>query len=664
MKLQNKTCISRQFFLAFAWFLITSLNYQSLHLFSSTSRSNFKTNLFPDFPCSQEYPQYGNQFIKLLEINPDSAQSTALALFNQNPTNKLSAYFASNFYQSGVFTHAVYWTEKLYIQIPDSSVYEALLIIIKQAGLQSIQTGHWAEAARYFEKSASYQPLEPEHYTSAAAAWINAGKNMEALSCLEKGFTVLPDNTDIRSMLKQIYFHQKEYSEFETLLKKHLSQHPEDIAAQIDLSQTLIAAGRGVEGLKKLEKLRDQYSDSPIILDTLAKLYHQSMHFESERRIYRDWLNYDRSRDSLYLKMAESYEIENNWKSARKCYQKYIQKHSNDIDILFKIAETYMHESCPDSSLFIYKKILIKSPSNTMALKQAGQTSESLNHPDSALKFYEEWEKIDAKSPAPLIAQAEILEKTGQHTIAFRKYLQAEKLGGNAFSAYGLFKSYVRENNSVKTEEYFKIGFKRSVHEIAESENRIQRQFIQKYTSEEQVNSQLINSKSQLEYLKNTMTELFRYGLVHYPVTLEKIMNSLFTEYPNSPLLMEFLGDYYSLKKYFAKAEAYYKKVFEYNPREIHNQIKLIQVLEQSGKYDEAFRLCRASVEHNPDNVTSIRLCIDIAEKSGNLEVLADRWEQLCQSHSDYSTLKQYLISVWHKLGRNDKVLMLLDEQS
>ena len=599
----------------------------------------------------------------LIRQDPDSAQALAMSQFRQRPSNETAARFASLFFVNDLYTHAAWWAEKLAGPLPDTTLQKAIVIILHRAGLQCAGQNRWEEAAGYYERAAVHQPRVPDHYAAAAMAWLKAGNQEKALSVLREGFQTIPGDSAIRSLTKSIHFSFKAFPEYARLLENHLSIHPEDIASRIDLCHAWIAMGRRQEAFSSLENLGKTHPKNPLVFGALADLYRKSLNTEAERRLYHEWLNSHPEQDTLFLNLAGTYRSEANWPMMRHYYRLYLKNHPGNIPVLFETARTYENESSPDSSLQIYRRILNLDGSNIMALQYAGKNAEAAGMPDTAILYYSRWEAASPGSAAPLVAQARVLEHQDQPEAALEKYRQAEQQDGNAQSAFGLFRLYAAKQMPDETEAYLIKSLRRAIPELASAEQTVQARFVRAAGSGEDTGAAITPDMAEdPAAIKKMIRDLAGYGITNYPATVEKALNDLLAEYEDSPLLLELAGDLYTSQKSYVQAAAYYEKYLSLRPRETQNQIKLVTALEKSGNNDKALRLCRAAVEQEPENPAFIRLCIGIADKTGDLPVLARRWEQLCGAHPEYDILRRHLISVWNRLGRNDKVTALLHE--
>ncbi len=94
-------------------------------------------------------------------------------------------------------------------------------------------------------------------------------------------------------------------------------------------------------------------------------------------------------------------------------------------------------------------------------------------------------------------------------------------------------------------------------------------------------------------------------------------------------------------------------------------QIKYADLLLQEGETERAYHIYRACIEHDRENAGLQLKCIATAGQLHDLPALAARWQRIVDHHPDpeTKTLRRSLISIWNQLGRNDKVLSLLETQ-
>ena len=133
--------------------------------------------------------------------------------------------------------------------------------------------------------------------------------------------------------------------------------------------------------------------------------------------------------------------------------------------------------------------------------------------------------------------------------------------------------------------------------------------------------------------------------------------------YPNAPLLIRFLGEACMRQRNYSRSIILFKNVLQYQPADLEVHLLLARTLELSDAPEEALRVYQTVAEHDVTNESVIQRCIHLARKTGQLESLAQRWDMLVRFHNEaeYDFLKRQVISLWHDLGRNDRVQNLLE---
>ncbi|MDZ7724202.1 MAG: hypothetical protein U5R06_15695 [candidate division KSB1 bacterium] len=171
----------------------------------------------------------------------------------------------------------------------------------------------------------------------------------------------------------------------------------------------------------------------------------------------------------------------------------------------------------------------------------------------------------------------------------------------------------------------------------------------------------VLKYSNRIEKLNFILGEVINTWIPNPDYSFEKQLDQLLNKYPNHPLLLELLSEHYAEKRMYTQAESSYLKLLSIEPRDINGQNGLAQVYENTGRYNNAFRVYMRLVELDLSREASYRSAINMAEKTDQLEKLAERWQQLYRAHKDLEPLKKHLILVWNKLGRN-KVRELSDQ--
>lgn len=647
-------------------FTITILLLSSLCFAQTTADKVNYQSLIPDLRRNVEQNPYSSTSWKVLtQAFLNSGKSDSAAFTARSSAKYLSdditlfAWYADLFWKASLYSDAIVWIEKLYSLNPNEQLRTVLINAYHNAGVEKAQIFDWQQAALYFKKALELDSDDKGRYAPLALAYAKSGKFEQALQIVNEGSKRFGKTNQLMDIEKYIYVQKKDFQKLEEILEVYVEKNSDDVEARLDLNRVRNALGESAEALSDLDKMKEEFPENMQIYGELSSLQQQSGQFTLERQTYIDMLDRYPEADSLYLKIAQTYESEKNWPKARNYYNKYLEKNPESIKCLFSIAHTYQRESRLDSALIVYKKIIKRQPKNVNALEQAGKTAADIYRYQEALQYFQSWGEFVSDDSQPHIAQAKVLQKLGRTQEARERYEDAERIKGCAFSAFQLFLIHKKMGNLDKAKEFQLLALQRSIGELAEKEKQIR----SKSANADFILNESNNKTSdEIKVLKNILNSITDNWIPDQNNgSLEMHLKIFLDEYPHAPIILKILADIYFKNNKFSQAEIYYKEFLSYNPRSINGQRGLAKVYEQSGNDRTAFLIYLRIVELDFTNQESYQSAINFAEKTGRLNQLAMRWEQLYRAHKKSEMLRKNLVLVWNKLGRNDKVREIIE---
>lgn len=590
----------------------------------------------------------------------DSLQTWADSLLTGLVPGEKDAALAGLFFESGHYRHSAYWFRRLYERHGDQETRRSLSAALRNAGVEAYGRRQFPEAADFLQESLALSPGPPELFHAAGAALFQAGRPEQSLACLEEGLRKYPDDRRMFQMLMSVSMQGRSPEELGSFLETLLEENPCHEEGRDTLSRLRAFMGKREESLRLLIRGMEKCGWNPRWAGTRAFLYHEYGQFALEREVYQDWLVRNPAADTLMIHIAKTHESQKQWPEARRVYRAFGDKR-NALPY-FAMAETFRLEGMPDSALFLYEAHLQGDPSDIASLMRAGEAAEALGLPDRALEFYGRWSSQHPDDPAPWMARGRVQEEKGQTQAAREAYLQAEIRGRKAASAYALYRLPDRVQAPDSRLLYRRLALERAVKEIEELESKTQ----------DRLNPRRILLDSALDRgenarhdsLKNMIRHIYEEWITEDPSALERVLLERLQEHAGAPLLLDGLAGVYAATGRPEKARIFYEKAVERNPRDIGKLVKLGDLYTALGEADLALRVFRSAVEWSPHEEALMKRCIRAAEAAGRLESLARRWERLVETHAEYERMKENLIALWHRLGRNDKVTALKKENA
>jgi len=638
--------------------------------FSSTQTTidtNQYQSFIPDLRKKIEQNPYNSLSWKVLtQAYLDLGKSDSAAFTARSSEKYLSdditlfAFYADLFWKASLYSEAAVWIEKLYSSNPSEQLRTLLINAYHNAGVKQAQTSDWKQAALYFQKALELDSDTEERYSPLALVYAKDGKFEEALEIIDQGSKGFGKSKQLMEIEKYIHVQKKDFHGLEKILETYVNNNPDDVEARLDLNRVRNVLGKSGKALNDLDKMKEKFPENTKIYGELSSLQKQTAQFALERQTYIDMLDQYPEADSLYLKIAHTYEKEHNWTKAREYYNQYCDKYPGTMDCMLLIANTYRRESKLDSALFIYRDVIKKEAKNVKVLELAGETAADIHRYQEALEYFQSWAEEVPENPLPLIAQAKVLQKLGRTQEARERYENAEKIKGCAFSAFQLFLIHKKMGNLDRAKEFQSLALQRSIEEIAEEEKQLKSSVSVGVNFN--LNENNIKTADEIKVLKNILDSIVDNWIPDKNNgSLERQLKNLLDEHPHVPIILNILADIYFKQNEYNQAELYYKKFLSFNPRSIDGQLGLARVYERVGNDKAAFITYLRIVELDFTSQESYQSAIRFAEKTGKLDQLARRWDQLYRAHEKVEMLKKHLILVWNKLGRNDKIREIIE---
>ncbi len=164
--------------------------------------------------------------------------------------------------------------------------------------------------------------------------------------------------------------------------------------------------GLSAKQVEQVKNLTNQYKNSIdkekkiIFADSLAKLYHQAMMFDSVA-YYRDviaglspsirvWLTAGDANYDAFFFVTEEQTAKIYGLKARQYYQKVLEKDSTQLDAKAKMAMTYANSDTPMQAVLMLREVIAKDSVNEQALFNLGLLSIRSGQYDKAVGRFEQ----------------------------------------------------------------------------------------------------------------------------------------------------------------------------------------------------------------------------------------------------------------------------------
>lgn len=390
----------------------------------------------------------------------------------------------------------------------------------------------------------------------------------------------------------------------------------------------------------------------------LNQMQSRSLEFEKARDHYLELLRIHPESDSLHLKLAGIYFLQSKYQQARQHYQKVFRKHPNDVKIGILITITYEQENKPDSAIMVIEPLSDKYPENAALQLKAGSLFEQLTEYNKTLIYYKRWARQDPENPWADSNIGQVFEYLGKQDSARAAYLRAEEKGGTSRSAYKMFIDARKNRDTSKVRIFQEKTLKRAVLEMLIAEKQ-SLPSVSVFANQQIFLGQNKNMDELRKIVRNLVLNWFPSPASE---SLESFILHMLDKYPDSPLLMEQLAFVYKEQKKWDQSILFYERLLSQQPRSEIGLKNLGSVYENLNQWLKAYQIYQKGLNLNLQNPEFYPLVIRTAEAAGQLEILSERWARLYHAHQDNPLLKRYLISIYYKMGLNDKAQDLLQK--
>lgn len=137
------------------------------------------------------------------------------------------------------------------------------------AGLLA-RRGAGAEALAVVETALSLSPSDPELFSAGAKVWMALGESQSAVTYLQRGVTVAPQQAKIHSLLGALYFELGELTLAEAAYRDSLRLNSLTAGNHKNLAKVLYEQGRRIEALDELRIALSLSPGSPDILEGMG----------------------------------------------------------------------------------------------------------------------------------------------------------------------------------------------------------------------------------------------------------------------------------------------------------------------------------------------------------------------------------------------------------
>lgn len=210
---------------------------------------------------------------------------------------------------------------------------------------------------------------------SKLANWDKARKYYEMVLSLEDVGKI-----EVEVKLLKTYFALKQYSQAVSLLKRAITEHPQNNRLPLILSSILVQQNRYDEAILQIEAILKTHPENPRLLSFLGSVYEKSLHFTRAIATYRLMI---RRFPNLYegsYNLGDLYRRLDNSPKALLYLEESESLSPERWEIPFSISLSYMDEKKFPQAVRALQKAMVLSPQNPILVFNLAILYDQWNH--------------------------------------------------------------------------------------------------------------------------------------------------------------------------------------------------------------------------------------------------------------------------------------------
>jgi putative PEP-CTERM system TPR-repeat lipoprotein len=470
------------------------------------------------------------------------------------------------------------------------------------AGLSNFKLGRLNEARAFLRSFLRLSPNNNSAKRILGALELQANDPVAANTILRDSYKTDPENPTIMMLLGQSYLKMGNVTKANRLFEKAVALLPDDSASLTELARGRIAEGSIDDAIKHLLKAKKHNFSSIDIKLLLAKAYMSTKKYDKSLEIVSKLKMQFPKNSYLHQFYASLMGLKGDHTAARISFNKALNLDKNNIQALIQIARMDILSGNFAKATEKLQNKLKEHPKNIILMLELGDLEFRQKNMKQSFYWYNKAYGINSNSFATLkgVVQAHLnlfdvekavttaLDYTNQHprnSAAFEilgdTYIAAKKID-QAINAYKIYAAYA-----------FNRG--KALQKLARAQ--IQNNQIKKATST------LHKALAWNNDLTSVHQMLFTINMRQQNwEEVEKILTEIKRLSSNAPAYNIYAGDYYLVRKDFAKAEEHYKASLQYNhlPRGV---MGLVEAYSFAGKNDLALAALEEGFRKNPRNI-------------------------------------------------------------
>ena len=537
-----------------------------------------------------------------------------------------------------------------------SDIESYLSRIYQQLAASAVESERYAKAEGYYKSARELDPQSLPIHNNLGYVLILQEKWAEAEKALNSGLALFPSSENLLLMIAQVYEQREEHEKMVTILEKLYRTDESNMNRAALYGKALIGANRADEAniffLKKIE----EYPKERILYKTLLEINRQRFNqtgvlevlrlqkeqFPEEEEVLEEY--------GLELITAQKYAEASAWFDS-------LAVTKNRPEYAQTAARSWLYDEDLDSAKGAYQKYLERWPGNLSLLSDFGIVLKESGKIEEAATIFQQ---VLNKKESPKL-RMEYAEIAGSYRLKKELLhpLQETLYGG--WAKWILLRDHPNEAGLAETVEY--IDLMSDMIAIYEDRKTLARSEVeaglQTFRAPNppvfQISSELKKIGAELK----KMTAFINRGLLFEEA--EKVYLNTLRSYPESALLMHYLGRLHFENNRMEKAQTTFENAVRLQADSEESHLYLARVYQRSGEFDKAVLSYERVLTLNDRNDTAYRSLVRLHQERDKLDELSRRWLQRFNHQKENPVLKEFLIEALHRSDQFEEARALLD---
>ncbi len=268
---------------------------------------------------------------------------------------------------------------------------------------------------RFFEQ-------QEEQYYQIARAYLNSGRFQLAIPILEDLLTRHPHKQAYYQTLFSAYLMINDLEKAENLIRRRLSQTPNDPALQIDQATLLLKKGDKEGALAKWQEVLDLHPSDITLYLRVANAMLQNRLFDEALQVYQTAIDRNPHAKNLYQNMAYLYQSRLMYHQAARYYLKYLEAFPTQQGFIFSRILSFELEPEERPAFFrTLDEVARNSKQKEKILLLEAQLHQRYREYDQALRLYRQLAE-NQKNDRYLLNFAKDAEKDSSYQVSLQAY--------------------------------------------------------------------------------------------------------------------------------------------------------------------------------------------------------------------------------------------------